>query len=120
MTDLRTFARIALLGALAACSAPTPQQRIEQAELNDLAALKRQYPEVVSGFDLRLKNTVIVSLDLQHYIEMDDDAVDALKRDTLARWRAAWITQHPHAHAVLLVRFIDFIGRRVADESTKV
>ena len=69
---------------------------------------------------MRPKDTVIISLDLQRYIEMDDDAVIALKRDALARWRSAWIAQHPHEHAVLHLRFIDFIGRKVADETTKV
>lgn len=119
MTDVRVLARIALAAILAAC-APTPAQRTESAELHDLAALKQRYPEVVSGFDLRLKNTLLVSLDLQHYIEMDDDAVVALKRDALERWRAAWAAQHPHQHAVLHLRFIDFIGRKVAEETTKV
>jgi hypothetical protein len=120
MAELRFFARIALAALLAACAAPTAQQRANEAELDALAGLKRQYPDIVMGFDLRAKNTLIVSLDLQHYIEMDDDAVDALKRDALARWRSAWIAQHPHEHGALHLRFIDFIGRRVADESTNV
>jgi hypothetical protein len=109
-----------MIALFAACSSPSPQQRVEAAELNDLAQLKRQYPDVVAGFDLHPENTIIISLDLQRYIEMDDDAVAALKRDALARWRSAWIAQHPHEHAVLHVRFIDFIGRKVADEATKV
>lgn len=119
MTDLRVLARITLAAIVAACNSPTPQQRIDAAELNDLAQLKRQYPDVVTGFDLRSNNSVVISLDLQRYIEMDDDAVTALKRDALARWRSAWIAQHPHEHALLHLRFIDFIGRKVADESTK-
>ena len=98
----------------------TREQRANEAELDALAPLKQQYAGIVMGFDLRAKNTLIVSLDLQHYIEMDDDAVDALKRDALARWRSAWIAQHPHEHGTLHLRFIDFIGRRVADESTNV
>lgn len=120
MTDIRSLARIGVMATLAACSSPSPQQRVEATELNDLAQLKRQYPDVVAGFDLRPKNSLIISLDLQHYIEMDDDAVAALKRDALARWRSAWIAAHPHEHAVLHLRFIDFIGRKVADESTSV
>lgn len=119
MTDLRVLARIAIAAILAAC-APTQQQRADTAELHDLAALKQRYPDVVAGFDLRVKNTVIISLDLQHYIEMDDDAAIALKRDALERWRAAWTAQHPHQHALLHVRLIDFIGRKVAEETTKV
>ncbi|MBV9233125.1 MAG: hypothetical protein JO030_03715 [Candidatus Eremiobacteraeota bacterium] len=105
---------------VAACAAQSSQQRAADAEMRDVAALKRQYPDVVSGFDLRAGNTLVVSLDLQHYIEMDDDAVLALKRDALERWRAAWVRYHPHEHAVLHLRFIDFIGRKVADETTRV
>jgi hypothetical protein len=120
MTDVRVLARIALATILSACAAPTPQQRAETAELHDLAALKQRYPDVVAGYDLRLKNTLIVSLDLQRYIEMDDDDAIALKRDALERWRAAWTAQHPHQHAILHLRFIDFIGRKVAEETTKV
>lgn len=120
MTDVRYLVCIASAALLAACSGPTPGQRAHQAELNDLAQLKRRYPDVVMGFDLRRDDTLIISLDLQQYIGMDDDAVAALKRDALARWRSAWIAQHPHEHALLRLHFIDFIGRRVADESTRV
>ena len=120
MTDVRYLLGVALAATLAACSGTTPQERVHTAELNDLAALKRQYPDVVMGFDLRHDDTLVVSLDLQQYIEMDDDAVAALKRDALARWRSAWIAEHPHEHALLRLHFIDFIGRRVLDESTRV
>jgi hypothetical protein len=120
MAEVRFLTRIVLAALLAACGTPSAQQRSNEAELDALAPLKQQYAGIVMGFDLRAKNTLIVSLDLQHYIEMDDDAVDALKRDALARWRSAWIAQHPHEHGQLHLRFIDFIGRRVADESTKV
>ena len=105
---------------VAACSGPTPEQKIHDSELSDLAQLKQHYPDVVMGFDLRHDDTLIISLDLQQYIGMDDDAVAALKRDALARWRSAWIAAHPHQHALLHLHFIDFIGRRVADETAQV
>jgi hypothetical protein len=120
MADMRCVASIALAALLAACSGPTPQQRAQTAELHDLETLKRQYPGVISGFDLRSQDTLIVSIDLQRYIEMDDDAVIALKRDALEGWRTAWIAQHAGEHATLHLRLIDFIGRKVADEATKV
>ena len=70
------------------------------------------------GFDIRPPNTLIVSLDLQSYLDMDDDAVAAMQRTALLRWRSAWKSGHPHAHALLHVRFIDFIGRKVATLTT--
>lgn len=85
-----------------------------------MAALKAQYSDLVAGFDIRPPTTLIVSVDLQNYIEADDQEIAAMKRDALARWRAAWSAAHPHAHSVLHVRFIDFIGRKVGTETTKV
>jgi hypothetical protein len=82
--------------------------------------LKRQYSDVVMGFDVHPQTTLIVSVDLQQYIETDDETIAAIRRDAVGRWRAAWIAAHPHQHAILHVRFIDFIGRKVVTESTKV
>lgn len=103
---------------LAACSSPTPNQRVDEAEVAALAPLKQKYPDIVMGFDVKPQTTLIVSLDLQHYLDADDDTIAALKRDALVRWRAAWVAAHPRAHATLRVHFIDFIGRSVATEST--
>jgi hypothetical protein len=67
MDDLRAgwqaAAKLALVMLVAACSSPARQQRAEAAELANLASLKRQYPEVVMGFDIRPENTLVVSLD---------------------------------------------------------
>jgi hypothetical protein len=119
MNDLRALC-FAVVATLAACSSPTALQQTDDAEIAALAALKHQYPDVVMGFDVRPQSTLIVSVDLQHYIDADDDTIAAIKRGAAARWRAAWVAAHPHAHATLHVRFIDFIGRKVAEESTKV
>ncbi len=118
MADLRIVAYATLAALLTACGARAPQERIDDAELAALAPLKEKYSGVVMGFDIRSQNTLVVSLDLQHYIETDDDVVAAMRRDVLARWRAAWTGAHPRVHGVLRVRFIDFIGRTVAREST--
>jgi hypothetical protein len=109
-----------LVLAIAACSATSSQERATDAEIAGLAPLKQHYPAVVMGFDVQHDTTLVVSLDLQQYIEMDDDAVDALKGAALTRWVAVWRGAHPHAHATLHVRFIDFVGRKVAEESRPV
>jgi hypothetical protein len=119
MIALRKLAYAAVV-SLIACSSSTPQQRIDAAEISQFSELKQKYAGVLMGFDIRPETTLIASLDLQHYIETDDDTIAAMKRDTLARWRAVWSDAHPHEHATLQVRFIDFIGRKVAEESTKV
>jgi hypothetical protein len=119
MTDLR-LARAAVLAAmLAACSSPTHGD-VGDAEIAAMAPLRHHYSDIVMGFDIHPPSTLIVSVDLQTYIETDDDTLAAMRRYALARWRAAWIASHPHAHATLQVRFIDFIGRKVATESTTV
>ena len=120
MADLRIFVSTAMAAFIAACSAQSPQERVDAAELAAVAPLRQQYSGLVMGFDIRPQDRLIVSLDLQQYIETDDDVIAAMKRDAVARWRAAWTAAHPHEHALLTVRFIDFIGRKVAQETTKV
>ena len=117
---MRRFACAALAALLSACSAPSPQERIDAAELAQLAPLKQTYSGVVMGFDFPSDTTLIVSLDIQSYMGMDDDAIDAMKARLLAGWRAAWVAAHPGAHALLTVRLIDFVGRTIAQESTRV
>jgi hypothetical protein len=119
MIDMRKLA-CAVVAVLIACSSPTQQQRVDSAEIAQLGQLKRSYPDEVMGFDIHPETTLIVSLDLQHYIEMDDDDVAAMQRAAVARWREAWSNAHPGEHAMLRVRFIDFIGRRVAEKTTRV
>lgn len=105
---------------LTACSQPSPQQQLDDAEIAALAPLKAHYSDVVMGFDVKPETTLIVSVDLQHYIDTDDDTLAAMRKEALARWRAIWRARHPHAHALVHVRFIDFIGRLVAQESAPV
>lgn len=121
MNDLRRLASTVLAAMLlAACSSPAQSTRSEAAEIAAMAPLKHKYSDIVMGFDVRPASTLIVSVDLQSYIETDDDTLKAMRREALQRWRDAWIDAHPHAKATLQVRFIDFIGRKVATESTNV
>jgi hypothetical protein len=120
VNEMRAIVFAILAALLAACSPPTPQQTAADRELVAMAPLKHQYAGLVMGFDVHPHNTLVISLDLQQYIETDDDTIAAMKRDALARWRTAWIAAHPHAHGILHVAFIDFIGRKVATESTRV
>ncbi|HLX26598.1 MAG TPA: hypothetical protein VKR05_06360 [Candidatus Cybelea sp.] len=120
MNDLRLVRAAALAVLVAACSAPSQTRQSNDAEIAAMMPLKRQYSDVVMGFDVHPQTTLIVSVDLQQYIETDDETIAAIRRSALARWRAAWVAAHPRQHAVLQVRFIDFIGRKVATESTKV
>lgn len=120
MNELRLVRYAVLAAVLAACSSPAPQQRTNDAEIAAMTPLKHQYSGLVMGFDVRTPATLVVSVDLQQYIETDDDTLKAMRRDVLARWRSAWISAHPRRHGLLHVRFIDFIGRTVATETTKV
>lgn len=120
MNDLRLVRAAAVAALVAACSAPSQTHQSTDAEIAAMMPLKQQYSDVVMGFDVHPQTTLIVSVDLQQYIETDDETIAAIRRSALARWRAAWVAAHPHQHAALRVRFIDFIGRKVATESTKV
>ena len=119
MSDLRTLGAVVAALLLNACASPAPHG-LGDAELAAIAPLKQKYSGIVMGFDIKPATTLIVSLDLQAYTDADDSTVAALQHDSLARWRAVWLTAHPRKHAVLRVRFIDFIGRKVATEETAV
>ncbi|HEY2476815.1 MAG TPA: hypothetical protein VGI19_18685 [Candidatus Cybelea sp.] len=117
---IRRVAAAWTICVLVACSQPSPQQQLDDAEIAALAPLKAHYADVVMGFDVKPETTLTVSVDLQHYIDTDDDTLTAMRKEALARWRAIWRARHPHAHAVVHVRFIDFVGRNVAQESAPV
>jgi hypothetical protein len=116
----RLFAVAWTVCMLVACSQPSPQQRLHDAEIEALAPLKSRYAGIVMGFDVKPQTTLIVSIDLQGYIDADDDTLAAMRKEALVRWRSIWVARHPGDHAVVSVRFIDFIGRKVAQESTPV
>jgi len=121
MTLVRRLAGIACALVAFGCSSPSSsRERVTSSELAGVSALKRDYSGIVMGFDVRGDTTLIVSLDLQSYIGMDDDAATAMKRAVVARWRSAWSAAHPRSHATLHVRFIDFIGRKIAEQSTNI
>ena len=121
MILVRLLACGACLFWAAGCSSPpSPRERATSAELAQLSPLKQRYAGIVMGFDVRNDATLLVSLDLQTFIGMDDDAATAMKRTVAQRWRGAWTSAHPATHAVLHVRFIDFVGRTVAEQSIRV
>lgn len=85
-----------------------------------MTPLKRAYPGVLMGFDVRGDTMLVASLDLQGYNGTDDDVNTAMRRAVVEGWRRAWSSAHPGAHATLHVRFIDFIGRTIAEKTTAV
>jgi hypothetical protein len=122
MTGLRRLTCVAAILALfsVGCSSPSTHERVVSDEVDRLNTLEHHYPGVVTGFDVRGDTTLIVTLDLQSYIGMSDDDAAAMKHAVVERWRSVWSALHPHEHATLHVRFIDFIGRKIAEQSVKV
>jgi len=123
MAVMRTLLAAAALIAVSmpACSPPpTREERAQAAELARLAPLKQRYSGVIVGFDFAGPATLIVSLDIQAYIGTDDDTILAMKRDVLTRWRDAWTAGHPHRHATLHARWIDFVGKTILTQTVKV
>jgi hypothetical protein len=112
---LRTIAAVALLTAITACSAaPSAKERAQTAELARLAPLKTKFPGVLTGFDIPNDTTLIVSVDVQAIIDsMEDSEEQGMKAIVADQWREAWRAQHPHEHATLNVRFIDYRGNKV-------
>jgi hypothetical protein len=116
---LRTIAAVALLTAVTACSAPqSAKERAQSAELAQLAPLKAKFPGVLTGFDVTSDTTLVVSVDVQAIIDtMEDSDQQGMKAIVVDKWRDAWRAAHPHQHATLNVRFIDYRGNKVFEEA---
>jgi len=111
-----TFAAAVML---AACSTPpSAAEKAADAERASMAPLKAAYPDVVMGFDVH-GSAVDVSIDLNGMVSMDEDAEAAMKTQAVKQWRTAWLASHPHQHAMLTLRFIDFKGRADFTQTTK-
>lgn len=121
MASVRRLAfAVCLFAALAACSSPSARDQTVAAEIAALAPLKHAYPGVLMGFDVRSDTMLVASLDLQGYNNTDDDINTAMRKGVVEQWRRAWSAAHPGKHATLHVRFIDFVGRTIAQNTTSV
>jgi len=112
-------AGVAFILIVAACAPqPTPQQRIDAKETAALRPLKDAYPDIVSAFNL-YGTRLDIAIDANGYISTGDNDVAKFKTLASRDWREAWASAHPHQHAVLTVRLVDFIGRTWATEHVK-
>ncbi len=97
---------------------PTAQEQINATETAALAPLKAKYPDIVVAFDP--KGTLLdISIDANGYISTGDDDVARFKANVSHDWLAAWSSAHPHQHALLTVRLVDFVGRTWVTEHIK-
>jgi hypothetical protein len=118
MATLWSRAGIALLLILGSACAPQPsaQEQIDAKETAALAPLKAAYPDIVVAFNMKGTTQLDISIDANGYISTGDNDVDKFKARVSHDWRAAWLEAHPHQHALLTVRLVDFIGRTWATE----
>jgi hypothetical protein len=114
----RAAAALVLFLPVACSTAPTPQQRVESTEQSELAPLKKKYPDIVTAFDT-FGNRLDLSIDANAYIRTGDDVLDRFRSDASAAWKRAWTKAHPRRHAVLTVRFVDFMRRTWVQENVK-
>lgn len=113
MATLWSRAGIALLLILGSACAPQPsaQEQIDAKETAALAPLKAAYPDIVVAFNMKGTTQLDIAIDANGYISIGDNDVDKLKARASRDWRTVWSQAHPHQHALLTVRFVDFIGR---------
>lgn len=113
MARLWSHTGIALLLLLGAACAPHPsvQEQIDAQETATLAPLKAAYPDVITAFNMKGATQLDIAIDANGYISTGDNDVDKLKARVSRDWRAAWVQAHPHQHALLTVRLVDFMGR---------
>jgi hypothetical protein len=120
MAKLWAHARVLLtLALITACSPhPSAQEQIGAEETAALAPLRAKYPNIVVAFEPK-GTRLDISIDANGYISTGDDEVNAFKARASRDWRAAWSAAHPHQHALLTVRLVDFVGRTWVTEHTK-
>ncbi len=99
-----------ILGASCAPQ-PTAQERIDAQETASLAQLKKAYPDIVVAFNMKGPTQLDIAIDANGYISTGDNDVDKFKARVSRDWRIAWSAAHPHQHALLTVRLVDFMGR---------
>lgn len=74
-----------------------------------MTPLKTKYAGTITGFDFH-GTSVDVAIDPNEMLGMGEDDEAAMKAATLQRWKTAWTQTHPHAHATVRIRLIDFQG----------
>ncbi len=118
MATLWSRAGIALLLILGSACAPQPsaQEQIDAKETAALAPLKAAYPDIVVAFNMKGTTQLDIAIDANGYISIGDNDVDKFKARASRDWRAAWTQAHPHQHAPLTLRLVDFMGRTWATE----
>ena len=107
---LRAGLGLTLLLGAACAPHPTAQEQIDATETTALAPLKAKYPDIVVAFDPK-GTRLDISIDANGYISISDDDVERFKAGASRDWLAAWTLAHPHQHAQLTVRLVDFMGR---------
>jgi hypothetical protein len=113
MAKLWLLTGFALLLTLATACAPQPtaQQQIDAQETASLAPLKQAYPDIVVAFNMKGTTQLDIAIDANGYISTGDNDVDKFKARAAEDWRTAWTDAHPHQHAQLTLRLVDFMGR---------
>lgn len=115
---MRLIAALLLLAVASCAVQPTPAERVEATEQASLAPLKAKYPDIVTAFDIT-GNRLDLAIDANGYIQTGDDKIDRFKADAANAWRTAWMKAHPHRHAMLTVRLMDFMNRDWATEHVR-
>jgi hypothetical protein len=120
MANLWLRAGLGLTLAFGAACAPHPtaQEQIAATETTALAPLKVKYPDIVVAFAPN-GTRLDISIDANGYISTGDDDVARFKASAAHDWLAAWSSAHPHQHALLTVRLMDFMGRTWVTEHVK-
>jgi hypothetical protein len=112
------LAAFTLLLAASCAAQPTAQERVESTEQAALAPLKTKYPDIVTAFDIT-GNRLDLAIDANAYLQTGDDEIGVFKTDATNAWRSAWIKAHPHQHAALTIRLMDFMNRVWGTEHTR-
>lgn len=115
---MKRFVFVCFAIALTACSQTSHADDMATRERHQLALIKSKYPTVLMGFDFKGPE-LIASIDMNGLVEQDDDAEDAMRRETLQSWKRIYHIDYPNDHRAVSVRFVDFQGHTQFTEPGK-
>lgn len=119
-TALTVLGPVACTGSSSSHRSPAADPTTAQEQhAVDALALKKRYPEVVTGTDVKGK-TLTVYVDLDNLYSMDEETENAMRSTTLQSWKRIWSSAHRGEHGTLRLSLRDYYGNEVVSDAAHV
>ncbi|HZZ64564.1 MAG TPA: hypothetical protein VFE17_03630 [Candidatus Baltobacteraceae bacterium] len=85
----------------------------------DGLALKKRYPDIVTGTDVK-GSTLMIYVDVDKLYSMDEDSENAMRAQLLKSWKGIWSAAHRGEHATVRTSLRDYYGSQVLSDAARV